>query len=1072
MADLTKIVPSTITSSITVSEVNGISLTKSKQNSDISLPTTSFAEILEAQLSQNNIQTDETPTDTKQILPGQSVDTSLFGSLIVVVRDVEVPIKEQQDTPSTNENGRLFIPTVFTASTASSISVSQLPTQKPSIVSENSVEVSKPIENMETEVTISSQNPRVAEVFSTTTKQVQVNPNQNTSIQEPLVTDSTEEALNTQNIDTTLLSPTEVVLTANSVVGQQPFPIPQQIPTLKTNSINKQEVYKVSTERNTNETSAPFESKSVQQRPTVSNIKTQIDTNNTMSENDGRLKAESTSPIQSEKVVTTQSAVNTAETQIVAKTEPTQTIKQVSETSPKTLSSMLQTVQGLKMGIERTSTQQTFITVALPISEVKRLVIANPEVFTSKPQMADSISEEISVDSKSFNTQKSTISSQINDSNIVKVTNSENESIVIQTVSPNSETVSPNSENLFVPSSFVSTNSNDYSQQTETEKTILSPVSSINTHEVNPKTQQTEKDITPKLGQDIEEVPKIQPQVNRDISISNKIPLTESEVSQNINATNRASKTNEREIISTSQQQTYESIATTIENFATNLQTISTPKVSTQTQFNQAKEPKEFPFQAKIEIISEKNTLVLEPLQKQSIQKPNQNVNQPIEPKYTVTKLLQKADEEGITIESIVVKIPVQSTKNMEVQKETVLTTEQQTLLSPLTKDTTKLSHVVVPNEITKVSIPEAQSTFTRSIQSSKETPTQTIQTPKLQGNLGTTIVTSKESTPIENQAVRQTSPQNEQSTQMHSSKEVAVQKTETSSNAKQENSNFSARRDVASILQRVENIQQKSTNVEVNNQTSTTNTTEDILTNQVSSPKVTPNLIEPDSVQTVEVTSKQPIEVKNSPTVEQSKEQEISNELASITTVGVSPTIRTTSPSVPVVDSKIIETPVSVEDLPEAIVQEFVSDTTAKGTKATFTLNPEQLGKVQVEVTVKDNNASITLESSHKETIPMLEKQIDTLKEQLKTSNIIVEKLEVVFKPAEIIQPSTSMNDTFTNSQQMEQQSLQQEIDRQAQQQQRQNKQSNTVENDITSVEEIQPKRFGDGSSIIEEYI
>jgi flagellar hook-length control protein FliK len=350
--------------------------------------------------------------------------------------------------------------------------------------------------------------------------------------------------------------------------------------------------------------------------------------------------------------------------------------------------------------------------------------------------------------------------------------------------------------------------------------------------------------------------------------------------------------------------------------------------------------------------------------------------------------------------------------------------------------------------------------------------PTQPILTPAQQGNLGTTIVTSKELTPIDNQPVKQTVTKNEQSTQLNSTKEVAVQKNETSSNSKQENSNFTPRRDVASILQRVENIQQKSVNVEVNNQTSTTNTTENTINNPVSLPKVSSNLTATETVPTVELTSKQPIEVKNSPIVEQSTEQEVSNELASITTVGVSPISKTISPTVPVVDSKIIETPVSVEELPEAIVQEFVTDTTEKGTKATFTLNPEQLGKVQVEVTVKDNNASITLESSRKETIPMLEKQIDTLKEQLKTSNVIVEKLEVIFKPNEIIQPSTTMNDTFTNSQQMEQQSLQQEIDRQAQQQQRQNNQSNTVENDTTSVEEIQPKRFGDGSSIIEEYI
>ncbi|MBL8003470.1 MAG: flagellar hook-length control protein FliK [Candidatus Kapabacteria bacterium] len=1053
MADLTKIVPSSITSSLTVSEVNGISLTKSKQNTESTLPTTSFAEILEAQLSQNNIQTDETPTDAKQILPGQSVDTSLFGSLIVVVRDVEVPVTDQQETPLTNENSRLFIPTVFTASTTSAVSVAQLPKPKPSIEVESNIDTNNLPVNLQIQAKDVTQNTSIEQQITERIQPVPSNPARITSNQEQVVSESLEESEDIPRLVVGMSSPNTVALTTNIVISQQPIPTQQQV----TNN--------ASVDSNSNGKTQSIDSSNLQQTPTVSSIQTQLNTKNTVSENEGRLNAEDTFPVQSEKVVATQSVINTAETPIVAKTESASTTKQVSEASPRTLSSMLQSVQGLKMGIERTPTQQTFITVALPISEVQRLVVANPEVFTSKKQISDNIPNEVSVDPKSFNTQKSTISSQINESNNVDVTNSEIESVVIQTVSPNRE-------NLFVPSSFVVTNSNDYSQNAESENSNTSSVSSINRQEVTSKTKQTEKDITSNFEQNNKEVSRIQPLPNSENSAPNRIPSTESEIPQNINASNTVSNTNEREIFTSPKQQTHQSIATTIENFATNLQTISSPKVSTPTQLNTDKEPKEFPFQAKIEKISEKNTLVLEPLQKQSIQKPNQAVAEPIEPKYTVTKLLQKADEEGITIESIVVKIPVQSTKNIEVQKETDLTTEQQSLPSPFTKDTTKLSNVVVTNETAKVSIPEAQSTLTRSIQSSKGIPTQTIQTPKQQGNLGTTRVTSKESTPIDNQAVRQIVSQNEQSTQMHSSKEVAVQKTETSSNTKQENSNFSPRRDVASILQRVENIQQRSTNVEVNNQTSITNTTENILNNQAFSPKVTPNLTAMDSVQTVEVTSKQPIEVKNSPIVEESTQQEISNELANITTVGVSPISKTISPTVPVVDSKIIETPVSVEELPEAIVQEFVTDTTEKGTKATFTLNPEQLGKVQVEVTVKDNNASITLESSRKETIPMLEKQIDTLKEQLKTSNVIVEKLEVIFKPNEIIQPSTTMNDTFTNSQQMEQQSLQQEIDRRAQQQQRQNNQSNTVENDTTSVEEIQPKRFGDGSSIIEEYI
>lgn len=1056
MADLTKIVPSSITSSLTVSEVNGISLTKSKQNTESTLPTTSFAEILEAQLSQNNILSDETPTDAKQILPGQSVDSSLFGSLIVVVRDVEVPVTDQQETPLTNENSRLFIPTVFTASTTSAVSVAQLPKPKPSIEVESNIDTNNLPVNLQIQAKDVTQNTSIEQQITERIQPVPSNPARITSNQEQVVSESLEESEDIPRLVVGMSSPNTVALTTNIVISQQPIPTQQQV----TNN--------ASVDSNSNGKTQSIDSSNLQQTPTVSSIQTQINTNNNVSENDGRFKTENTRTFQSEKVVATQSVVNTAETPIVAKTEPASTTKQVSEASPRTLSSMLQSVQGLKMGIERTPTQQTFITVALPISEVQRLVVANPEVFTSKKQISDNIPNEVSVDPKSFNTQKSTISSQINESNNVDVTNSEIESVVIQTVSPNRE-------NLFVPSSFVSTNSNDYSQNVESENSNTSSVSSIKIQEVTPKTQLKERYITPNLGQSNKEVSKTQPLPNSEISVQNRILSSEREISQNISATNTVNNTNEREILISDKHQTYESIATTIENFATNLQTISTPKISSQTQKNIVKEPEEFPFQAKIETISEKNTLVLEPLQKESIQKPNQTVNQSIEPKYTVTKLLQKADEEGMTIESIVVKIPVQSTKSTEVKKETILTTEQQSIPSLLTKDGTKQSNVVATNETTEVSIPVAQSSPIRSIQSSKEIPTQTIQTPTQQGNIATTIVASNESTNIENQAGKQTVSQNEQTNQLHSIKEVEVQKTEPSSNSKQENSNFTSRRDVASILQRVENIQHKSATVEEKNLVSTTNSIDSTTSVPVVVvPKsTTPFLSTTDETTTsVEVTPKQPIETKDAIVLEDSSEKEVSNPTVSNTITGMAPFIKTNSSMITTPEPRVIEAPVTIEELPEAIVQEFVTDTTEKGTKATFTLNPEQLGKVQVEVTVKDNNASITLESSRKETIPMLEKQIDTLKEQLKTSNVIVEKLEVIFKPNEIIQPSTTMNDTFTNSQQMEQQSLQQEIDRQAQQQQRQNNQSNTVENDTTSVEEIQPKRFGDGSSIIEEYI
>lgn len=1034
MADLTKIVPSSITSSLTVSEVNGISLTKSKQNTESTLPATSFAEILEAQLSQNNIQTDETPTDAKQILPGQSVDSSLFGSLIVVVRDVEVPITENLDTPTSNENSKLFIPTVFTASTSSSVMVSQLPIQKP-IVTENIEESSNSNEVLRSNILKASQNTPTQEQFAKDTQTVPQNHSSISSNQKLSVSESTDEVEDSQNKDLSVPIPSTLVVPINQVGA------PQKIAT------------NISSDSNTDIPLVSSGFTTSQQTPDIPNNQTKVNTVSDVQSTESPEIPERTIPFQVEKTLTPPPIANVVEKHVNQKTEPVSTTKQVSDASPRTLSSMLQSVQGLKMGIERTPTQQTFTTVALPISEVQRLVVANPEVFTSKPLMADNLSEEISVDSKSLTTQKPTISSQNNESNNVDVTNSENESIVFQTVTQNRE-------NLFVPSSFVSINRNDYSQQTESDKTTVRSVSSLNRQEDIPKTQQTLKGISSNIGQDKEEVSRIQPQFNRDISVPNTISSTESEISQNI------SNTNERPILTSDKQQTFESIATAIENFATNLQTISTPKVSTQTQLNQAKEPKEFPFQAKIETISEKNTLVLEPLQTELIQKPNQAVGESIESKYTVTKLLQKADEEGMTIESIIVKIPVQSTKNMEVHKEKVLTTQQQSISTPLIKDVSKPTNLDVTNETKEVSIPVAQSSPKGITQNSKETPTQPIHTPIQQGYLGTTIVTSKESTPIENLAVKQTDTQNEQT---YSTKEVAVQKTETSSNTKQDNSNFSARRDVASILQRVENIQQKSTSLEVNNLTSPSNNTGTTANNVVSSSTVTTKLNVSETQQTIEVTPKLPITTKDTPIIEESTEKEFSSELVNNPTVGVSASIKSTTPLVSEIPTKEIETPVSIEELPKAIVEELVTDTTPKGSKATFTLNPEQLGKVQVEIDMKGNSASITLESTQKETIPMLEKQIDTLKEQLKTSNIIVEKLEVLHKPAEIVQPTSTMNDIFTSSQQMEQQTSQQEVDRQAKQQRQQ---QNNQETEINPVEEIQPKRFGDGSSIIEEYI
>jgi|GEM_PF-2695313 len=1053
MADLTKIVPSTITSNLTVSEVNGISLTKSKQNGESTFPTSTFAEILEAQLSQNNLQSVDSPTDSKQILPGQSVDPSLFGSLIVVVRDVEVPITENQDTPTTNENSRLFIPTVFTASTSSVVSVNQLQNQQSNEVSNRNVRSNTPSDIL-TDIT-SNKTPEsqydelsIAETLQT----ISTNPQVTTESTKSLFVENSNETSNESKIvDPVLPAQNSVIVPLNNFVAQQPI-------VANTTNVNSD-----------TETVTSIESSISQQTPNVftnsNRVNESYSPNLEVNDNNQANK----NPIQTLNPVSVESISNRPQTTIERNTEQVNSSQQATDTSPRTLSSMLQSVQGLKMGIERTPNHQTFITVALPISEVQRLVVTNPEVFTTNQPAENIDTNKNNEESGIVPTNTKINEGIINKSDRTSNSTVENSIPIEQTIPTVAQ--AQNREDLFVPTTFVSQNFSDTSQTNkQPQKTEVTNLNTIRPDVLPPKQE------TSRISSTI--IPN--PQQN-DTFQSNggvefeSVKLVRNEV-QDVPPTlyRPTENTSVNENIIVPEQKSIESIAKVIENFATNLQTISTPKVRTQTQLNSDKEPKEFPFQAKIETISEKNTLVLEPLQKELIQKPNQPVNQPIEPKYTVTKLLQKADEEGMTIESIVVKIPVQSTKSTEVKKETILTTEQQSIPSLLTKDGTKQSNVVAANETTEVSIPVVQSSPIRSIQSSKEIPAQTIQTPTQQGNIATTIVASNESTKIENQAGKQTVSQNEQTNQLHSIKEVEVQKTEPSSNSKQENSNFTSRRDVASILQRVENIQQKSAPLEEKNLVSTTNSIDSTTSVPVVVvPKsTTPFLSTSDETTTLdELTPKHPIETKDAIVLEDSSEKEVSNQIVSNTITGMAPSIKTNSSMITTPEPRVIEAPFTIEELPDAIVQEFVTDTTAKGTKATFTLNPEQLGKVQVEVNVQGNNASITLESSHKETIPMLEKQIDTLKEQLKSSNLIVEKLEVLFKPSEIVQPTTTMNDTFTSSQQMEQQSMQEEIDRQAQQQRQNNHKEHFVESE-NSVDEIQPKRFGDGSSIIEEYI
>jgi hypothetical protein len=1060
MADLTKIVPSKITSNHTVAEVNGISLTKSKQNGESTFPTSTFAEILEAQLSQNNLQTVDSPTDSKQILPGQSVDPSLFGSLIVVVRDVEVPISENYDTPTTNENSRLFIPTVFTASTSSVVSVNQLPNQQSNEVANRSVR-SNTSSDILTDVTSNKTLERpfdelpIADIFQSVSASPQVT---TVSSKTTLVENSNETSNETKIVDPDFPAQNSVIVPLNNFVVQQP---------IVANTTN--------VDRDT-ETVTSIESSISQQIPKVSTNRNQIKENYSPNLQVSDNNQANTNPIQTLNPVSVESISNSPQTTIERNTEQVKSTQQSTETSPRTLSSMLQSVQGLKMGIERSPTHQTFITVALPISEVQRLVVANPEVFTAN-QTAENIdtnknNEESGIVPKSTKINEGTI----NNSDKVGSITVENTKPIEQTISTLAQ--AQNREDLFVPTTFVSQNYSDTSQTNkQPQKTEVTNLKTIRPDVLPPKQE------TSRISSSI--IPNPQQndtfQSNGEVEFES-VKLVRNEIQDEPPTPFRLTEnTSVNENVIVPEQKSIESIAKVIENFATNLQTISAPIVSgtnkqnSHPSENQSKETVEFPFQAKIETISEKNTLVLEPVQKESVAQFNKKVDQVIESKHTISHILQKAEAEGITIESIVVKIPVQSSKNSEVQKESIVTSFQQPLASTITNETPILSQsTIVPNEEKEVGNVTIQSSPTKVTQNGKEVQSQNFQTPVQNDKLINLSKNVIESRPAESTISKSPSFQNEGTSLNRIGKEGNAFQTETNTNPKSDTGNLSSRRDVSTILQRVENIQQKSALIEEKNLVSITDSIDSTTSVPVVVvPKTTTPFLSPtvETTPSVEVTPKQPIETKEAIVLEDSSEKEVSNQTVSNTITSMAPAIKATSSMIPTPEARVIEVPVTIEELPDAIVQEFVTDTSAKGTKATFTLNPEQLGKVQVEVNVQGNNASITLESSHKETIPMLEKQIDTLKEQLKSSNIIVEKLEVLFKPAEIVQPTTTMNDTFTSSQQMEQQSMKQEIDREAQQQRQNNHKEHSVESE-NSVDEIQPKRFGDGSSIIEEYI
>lgn len=953
MADITKIVPTMITSNLTVSEVNGISLTKAKKSDESSLPTTSFAQILEAQLSKDNTPVEELQTETKQILPGQNVDSSLFGSLIVVVRDVEVLISDENESQQSTENNRLFVPTIFTASTVSSVSV---PTTKKSTIAENSVVT-------ETEnSTSNSNNNKVSDVTATIT----ISPN-------TTVTDVSENS-------STFVPKEATASTSNEIEQPESYV-----------NVNDE------IEKPVTPVASIFEANTIVATP--------------LAPTSGKTPSNN---IESDTTV--------AEVSIA--TAPTQ-----NSTPTRSLSSMLQSVQGLKMGFERSSNQQTFITVALPISEVERLVVANPEVFATSP---------ISLTS---NNETST-DVETNDIAIEKI------------VSPTVNIVSTNLQvdNEFIPTSFetIATNNNQATRNSSQSTNSFTPV--------------------------------VQAKVT-----SNTIPTIVENAKANI--TQRTEPTE-----NTTASASIETLASKIETFATNLQSISSPTSNVTVSTNESETKttsttgKEFIYKATVETVSEKRTIIIEPVEKENpIASTIASKKNITEPNRTISELLQNADSEGRIIESLVVKIPVQSgKKNQTIETNNSKPTE---ILKETTSDvlvssekTQKSAHIVNPKEVViqKEVIDTSKNVSQPIIQiTNKDTelPQQsTVVSPKRE------ITQSKDFSSVL-QRIENIKQKNTTTPELHS-------KPIPTSNV--ENIITETSKSVENIVNKdnsVETVAVSKTEVKVisnNGNPIVQNTVEKAIEITKVDSKVMPSnmkstsIVEPTTlnVQNNIVnnfdTEKSAVTVPNinkdlpeSNSSEQSNDVDESNEqIISIANTVTAP-IKSVEPNIKTTVNTEIPNRVTIEELPQAIVKEFVSEKTATGSKATFSLNPEQLGTVNVKIDLQGNNASITLESSQKETIPMLEKQLDQLKEQLKTSNIIVEKLDVIFKPAELTQSATLLNDTFTNSQQMEQQNLQQEIDRR-----QQNRQQHSHPSEIENVDEIQPKRFGDGSSIIEEYI
>jgi len=1006
MAEFSKIVPSIQTSNTTVSEVNGISLTKAKKALESSLPTTSFAQVLESQLSQEQLPTEDIQKDSKQVLPGQNVDASLFGSLIIVVRDVEVSLPDGQENTQPNEQSKLFVPSIFTASTNSSVSVPnvKIKSVEGSIIDEVNKSESK-IEQLSRSDSSINQVVNTSSFLQNQKEAIGIGSNLLVSKQ----VNSKEEN------EFTKTNTNQFVAGSNSETTK----------TSNTSTVEKTET--ISTPKNVTE-------------PLISIVESSKISTNTI--NPKKIENIPTvlpqTPIQS---VTETSNENNG-------IKPFGTVVPEKKNSP-SLSSMLQSVQGLRMGIERSPSQQTFITVTLPISEVDRLVTSNPGMFATK--------EEEPFVSENLSTPKA--------SSVV-----ENKEVV--------NTLLSNVTSKSLPNILASSEVNLEPQKKTSD--VIEPTKPVqNKLEQKIEKDNTQSNIVSDYSSKVIQTEKSAFRFKKDTVVSNKTPdknfedftsdtfqqISYNSVSKNsesVFVTEELSKNKGNvlanptsDLKSATTPNEYESLAKTIEIFTTTVQSVNSPDSKNATvqqrenNIRQIVQSQPNPVQITVETVVEKKTLVVQPALPQELEAQKDDSLRSENIRTTVSQLIQKADQDGTPIESLLVKIPIQTSK---------VTQKPETA----SKETVGTKENVTPTLAPKIGA-EIQRTITTNVPKTEvlilnnQNQTIPIQAPKVE--VASNLISSENKTTTNFQEIPKTQPN------VLNKSEIPTSKS---------NSDSQINKEISSVLQRVESIKQKSSQIVENSTKTETNPVSELKGSITPIPKENVEIVESKimdsitkesvSVPKVSLNDTKPIVEKES-VVSGNEEVVFENISIANQTVSAKNLIQ---PITTVVKTDIPQQ-VTIEELPQAIIKEFTAEKTSAGSKATFSLNPEQLGSVTVQIDLKGNNATIAIETSTKESVPLLEKQIDVLKEQLKATNILVEKIDILFKPSEMFLTTAPSGDTFVSSQNSDNQSLQQELEKQ-QQHQKQQHQSTNTENDI--VEEVQSRQFGEGSSIIEEYV